>query len=214
MYRDIHRLYGVFQRWFRSKRMRQFEKYFGPTQTTTVLDVGGTPFNWTLIKAQPRLTLVNLSSTPPDLPWNISWMIADGRNLPFPTNSFDVCYSNSVIEHLGTPQEQQAFADEIRRVGRSYYVQTPNYWFFVEPHLITPFIHWLPATIRRRLLRNFTVWGLLTRPGPESCDKFVREVRLLTKKEMKELFPDAEILVERFVGLSKSFIAIKQRVDG
>lgn len=140
---------------------------------------------------------------------NFAWIVADGRHLPFKDSTFDLVYSNSVIEHLGNFEDQNLFAVECRRVGRSFYVQTPNKWFFIEPHLITPFIHWLPCGIQRLLLRNFTVWGWITRPTSQYCESFMNEVRLLGSNDLQRLFPDAEIWHERFFGFSKSLIAVK-----
>jgi len=137
------------------------------------------------------------------------WIIADGRHLPFKDKAFDIIYSNSVIEHLGDFASQQAFAREIARVGMRYYVQTPNKWFPVEPHLLTPFIHYLPKSVQKRFLRHFTIWGLVTRPTVEQCDSFLQEVRLLDKQELKQLFPDSEIWGERVLGLTKSLVALK-----
>lgn len=119
--------------------------------------------------------------------------------------------SNSVIEHLGTSDGQQEFAREVRRVGKGYFVQTPNRYFPVESHLLTPFVHWLPRCWQKKLLRNFTLWRLITRPGQEYCARFHAEVRLLSKAEMAELFPGARIVTERFLGLPKSLIAIGTR---
>lgn len=99
--------------------------------------------------------------------------------------------------------------DFYRRFGIKYFVQTPNKWFPVEPHLLTPFIHYLPKSLQRRLLRNFTVWGLVTRPTVWECENFLREIRLLGYKEFRRLFPKAEIRRERFLGWTKSLIAIK-----
>ncbi|GAG25121.1 unnamed protein product, partial [marine sediment metagenome] len=177
---------------------------FRASRKTRVLDVGGTPFNWSLLPEQPELVFVNLSARK-----GCDWIIADGRHLPFKDGAFDVVYSNSVIEHLGTMESQRLFADECRRVGLRYYVQTPNKWFPVEPHLITPFIHYLPRSVQRRLLRNFTVWGLVTRPTAQQCESFVQEVRLLDERELNQLFPDSQIWHERVLGITKSLIAVR-----
>lgn len=136
-------------------------------------------------------------------------MLGDGREMGCADASFDVCYSNSVIEHLFDFESQRRYAAEMRRVGRGIWVQTPARWFFLEPHLMTPFIHFLPRGIQRRLLRNFSVWGWLTRPSPRRVDAFLREVRLLTYREMRELFPDCRIERERFLGLTKAYIAVR-----
>ena len=70
-------------------------------------------------------------------------------------------------------------------------------------------IHFLPRGWQRRLLRNFTVWGLLTRPSPARVDEIVREIRLVSYREMEELFPDCEIRRERFLLLTKSYTAVR-----
>ena len=77
-------------------------------------------------------------------------MAGDGRALPFRDEAFDVVFSNSVIEHVGDAASQRRFAREVARVGRAYWVQTPNRWFPVEQHLLTPLVHWLPKSWQRR----------------------------------------------------------------
>src|SRR6476646_3593333 len=72
--------------------------------------------------------------------------------LPFEDSAFDLVYSSSVIEHIDPPR-RAAFAAEIRRVGRGWFVQTPAYSFPIEPHALLPFAHWLPVGLRRRYWR-------------------------------------------------------------
>ncbi len=204
---NIHTLYGAIARRFRTRRMRDFIRHYRVTPETRILDVGGTLFNWNLVAVQPRLTILNLGPAPASLPDHVEWITADGRALPFASQSFDICYSNSVIEHLYTWESQQQFAREIRRVAKTYYVQTPNRRFPIEPHYLTPFIHWLPKRLQRLLLRRFTLWGWLTSPSPEKCRDMVEEIRLLTRGDMQTLFPKARICKESFLGLTKSLIA-------
>lgn len=71
------------------------------------------------------------------------------------------------------------------------WIQTPNRWFPMEPHYLTPFVHWLPKTIRKRLVRNFTLWGLLTRPSRAAVADMVDEIALLSERDLRELFPVA-----------------------
>ena len=91
----------------------------------------------------------------------------DACYLPHVDRGFDIAFSNSVIEHLGEYESQRRFAEEIRRVGRKVWVQTPARWFLVEPHFLTVGIHWLPRSVQRRTLRWLSVAGLFKGvPGP------------------------------------------------
>ena len=114
-----------------------------------------------------------------------------------------------MIEHVGGLKEQALFAKEILRCGRQVYVQTPNKWFPIEPHLIAPFIHWLPFSVLRKLVRWLSVWGWVTKPDQRQVDEFLKNIRLLDLKEVTELFPGCEIRRERFLGLTKSFIIVR-----
>ena len=105
--------------------------------------------------------------------------------------------------------DQEVFAREIGRVGRRYFVQTPNRNFPIEPHFMTPLVRFLPVGLRARLARNFTLWGLVTRPAPDAVASRVRSIRLLTPGDMRRLFPDACLHRERLFGLTKSLVAVK-----
>lgn len=205
---NIHALYRPFLGYFRGKRMAEFYRLFGITADTRVLDVGGTTATWQFSGLRPKVTLLNLTASRFD-GRDVRCVVGDGQRLPFKDEAFDVVFSNSVIEHLGDWDKQQQIAREIVRVARYYYVQTPNRWFFVEPHLITPFIHFLPRSWQRRMLRNFTVWGLVMRPNAQQCDQFLNEVRLLSEAEMELLFADGKILREKVAGMTKSIIAVR-----
>jgi Methyltransferase domain len=163
-----------------------------------VLDVGGLPFNWSLVPRSPRLVMLNvvLPNAPAPGP-PVAWVIGDGRRLPFEDGAFDLVYSNSVIEHVGDFESQRRFAEECRRVGRGYYVQTPNRRFPIEVHLMRPFVHWMPRRVQERMLRRRKGW-------------FLREIRLLDRSEVGRLFEDAEIWQERVLGLCKSLIAVRR----
>jgi SAM-dependent methyltransferase len=204
---DIHRIYRPFLSHFRRKRMRQLCQILSITKETRVVDVGGDPSIWSLAPVRPTLVIVNVRA-PKSVLSHDPWVIADGRHLPFKDKTFDVAFSNSTIEHVGDYCRQIEFAKEVTRVGKVFVVQTPNRWFPVEPHLMTPLIHFLPRSLQRRLLRWFTVWGWVARPDKAACDHFMNEVRLLSSEEMARIFPGARITHERFLGLRKSLIAV------
>lgn len=208
---NIHSIYGPFLYYFRSKRNRLFWQTINPEPEQSILDVGGHHGFWSGMECPNPITCLNLHI--PELPDALSsqfrYIHGDGRHLPCDEAEYDIVFSNSVIEHLGHYEDQKQFAAEIRRVGKFYWVQTPNRWFPIEPHLISPLIHYLPKHIQKYLIRWFTIWGLVTRPTNEQVSGFLSEVRLLTEREMKELFPDARIVAERFLGFKKSLIAVK-----
>src|SRR5260370_31026550 len=135
---------------FRSRRMAKLERLLGITASTRILDVGGTPANWALLGVRPQVTMLNLPRAMESGDDGLPWVFADGLELPFRDKSFDVVFSNSVIEHVGDPWRQERFAREVARVGVRYFVQTPNRWFPVEHHLLTPLIHFLPRAWPRR----------------------------------------------------------------
>ena len=207
---------GVMRR-FRARRMREFVRRFGVTQDTRILDVGGTPVNWLLADVRPRVTLLNMPRGQERGEAGFTFVSGDGCQLPFRDQSFEIVFSNSVIEHVGAPDQQRRFANEIRRVGKSYWVQTPNRRFPVEQHLLTPFVHWLPRSMQRAWVTKWTVWDWVERPSPDRRDFYIQhflgDIRLLSDTELAALFPDAEILRERSLGWTKSLIAVKRGQD-
>ena len=128
-----------------------------------VLDVGGTVSFWeeSEIALDERVSIVvaNLVVDPTQPRTRaISAIQADARDLSmFPDARFDVVFSNSVVEHLIGFSDREAMAKEIRRVGRRYFVQTPNRYFFVEPHFGFPFFQFLPVSVRAWLLQHFAL---------------------------------------------------------
>ena len=144
--------------------------------------------------------------------------LVPGSPLPFPDKAFDFVFCSSVIEHVTGDKDdvwqlsqsefstradacQSEFAQEIRRVGKSYFVQTPNKYFIVESH------SWLPGFIvllpRRALIFTLQVtnrfWPKGTRP----------DWRLFDVDRMRAFFPDAHIEEERSFGLVKSLMAMR-----
>jgi len=198
-------LYAAIRR-FRRDRMAAFQRTFFLSPETRILDVGGTALNWNLIAARPNVTLLNLPAA------GEGHVIGDGCALPFRNQSFDIVFSNSVIEHISVPEDQRRFANEVRRTGRAYWVQTPDRRFPIEPHLLTPFIHWLPKQARMAIASRFTFWSIFERPSRDRWEFYIRhcaqEVRLLDARELQAMFPEACIIRERFLGLSKSLIAV------
>jgi SAM-dependent methyltransferase len=132
---------------------------------------------------------------------NVTVETADGTALPYEDGAFPLVFSSSVIEHV--PRALQAqFAEEIRRIGHRYFVQTPNRYFPIEPHYQTPFVQFLPRTCRLWLNRHFTL-GWREKGNWE-------EIELLSARDLERLFPDAEIHREKLFGLTKSLMAVRR----
>jgi ubiquinone/menaquinone biosynthesis C-methylase UbiE len=175
-----------------------------------LLDVGGTQGYWESMgiteTKEIYISLVNLQSEKTTYSNFIS-LTGDATNLrEFSDNSFEVVFSNSVIEHVGDFEAQRRMAQEVARVGKRYFIQTPNYWFPMEPHFLVPGFQWLPIALRVWLIRHFNLGWHQQIKDLEQARDLVNHTRLLTKKEFRSLFPQANLYEEKLFGLTKSFI--------
>jgi hypothetical protein len=176
----------------------------------TILDVGGTADFWKRLAFADddlKVTLLNMCAGVIDDP-RFESIVGDARDLSaFRDSSIDVVYSNSVIEHVGTFADQRKMADEVRRVGKRYFVQTPNAWFPIEPHFLVPGFQFMPADVRAFLLTRANLGWVARERDHKAARAIVDAVRLLTEREMRALFPAALIHREKFLGMTKSVIA-------
>ena len=204
-----------FGRDFRRRRMIAFCDLLGVTRETRVLDVGGTFYNWSLLPAdrRPRVTLLNLDPRPVDADWpdDVSYVQASALAIPFDRGDVDVVFSNSVIEHVGDWAAQQRCAIEIRRLAVPYWVQTPNYYFPVEPHFFGLGVQFLPRRLAVPYVRWASAWGWFKRRSADEARAALDDIRLLAPNELRALFPESRIRRERVLGLTKSLIAIATR---
>lgn len=176
-----------------------------------ILDIGGTQEFWNLMTAgEPgnvRVTLLNIDHQPVMSERFVS-AAGDARSMPqFPDKSFDVVFSNSVIEHVGSYEDQRRMAREVMRVGKRYFVQTPNKRFPLEPHFLFPFFQYLPSLVRAQMVHRFDVGWYKRIPDYAAAKAEVDSIQLLTRKKFLALFPGAALHVERLAGLPKSFVA-------
>jgi 2-polyprenyl-3-methyl-5-hydroxy-6-metoxy-1,4-benzoquinol methylase len=191
------------RRW-REQRYATFMVECGVRPGDRILDVGaGGGADLERFNATNPIVAIDLQPHPTE--WlgqeNVTVLQADGTRLPFADGEFDVAFSNSVIEHV-PPSLQPAFAAEVRRVARRYFVQTPNRYFPIEPHYQVPLFQFLPERTRRWLNARFALgWQ------PRG---YWEEITLLTARDLERLFPDAVIRRERVAGLTKSLMAIRR----
>jgi SAM-dependent methyltransferase len=177
-------------------RARRHVRFFAQTRLPAgarVLDVGCGRIGLRALEPRLDITGVDLVERP-DYPG--PFVQADAsEELPFADGEFELVYCSSVIEHV-PPARRAAFAAEIRRVGKGWFVQTPAWSFPVEPHALLPFAHWLPVRLRRRY------WQLGATAEWE-------EIALLRRAEMEALFGPAQ--AERLGPLAKSWVCVSRR---
>jgi SAM-dependent methyltransferase len=212
---------------FRARRAERFRSEFDLREDTRILDLGGGDgehIRLVLENSPARLENVYVADVNEKalerakaFGHHTALLSQDGK-VPFPDGFFDVVFCSSVIEHVTVPKaevwqhrdarfaakaiaHQRAFADEILRVGKSFWVQTPARSFFLETHAWLPFLGWLPRSAQVAIL-SFTRHFWLSRHPPDYY--------LLTRGHMEALFPGARILRERWLGMTKSWIALRR----
>ncbi|MBN4006555.1 methyltransferase domain-containing protein [Nostoc sp. LPT] len=179
-----------------------------------ILDVGGTVSFWENLgflneeNKDVEITLLNIkftetSSTHPQ----INQVVGDATNMVnFQSDEFDIVFSNSVIEHVGDYDEQYQMATEVMRVGKRYFVQTPNLFFPIEPHFVFPLFQFLPINLQIWLLTNFALGWYDKVSDKQLARRIANSIKLLSKRKFLNLFPEAQLYEEKVFGLTKSFI--------
>jgi len=186
--------------YFRNKRFNFFIKELNLTGKEKILDVGGTFHFWLNIDSFENITILNLYHDRSND--RIKNVVYDGSVFPFDDKSFDVVFSNSTIEHVGDFLDKQKFANEIQRVSKKYFVQTPSFWFPYEPHAMIPFFQFIPANLQMVLHK-------LIKKSEYPIEELL-SIKLLTKKELKYLFPGSKIKTEKFLLWTKSYFIISK----
>jgi len=202
-------------RW-RAARRREFLERTGLQPGARVLDLGGSREAWDGVPIPLEVTVLNTGAAlarqgrvprrvdgggRPDRAGLPSEIAGDACDLArFSDGSFDAVFSNSVIEHVGPPERVGRFAAEVRRVGRAYWVQTPCWWFPIEAHTGWPGYWLYPRALREAMLQHWE--------RPENRGRWpdpMRDTRRFQLRELRALFPEAELFTERVLGLPKSW---------
>ena len=215
-------LFSTMQQRFRAARFRQvqamIEQMVSRYGEIRVLDAGGRAEYWNMLSPavaeHVHLTILNYSAELEDYSDRVAAhvryenVVGDACAMPqYADGSFHFVHSNSVIEHVGSYAKMIAFANELRRVAKAYYVQTPNFWFPIDPHIAFPLLHWLPDPVRIALHTRFAV-GLVSRLDFTGAASLLDDNQMIGGRTMRALFPDAKHSRERFALIfSKSLIA-------
>lgn len=198
---------------FRAKRFRYFlDLIEGLPKPVKILDIGGTQLFWERMKfTSPDdvyIILLNNEPVKTTLP-NFTFVHGSASEIDLiPNNNYDIIFSNSVIEHAGNFSKQKKMADGITGTGKKFYIQTPNFYFPLEPHFLFLFFQFLPKKFKIFLLRHFNLGWYEKQCDKQSAERTADSVNLVKFKELKVLFPNSKIIREKFFFLTKSFIVL------
>ncbi|HUI84522.1 MAG TPA: class I SAM-dependent methyltransferase [Candidatus Binatia bacterium] len=189
----------------REQKHRMFLRLMRPTPEMRILNVGATGTQLGLSQQFESayryhsrivgggISLAEAEDYRASFP-GVQAVVFDGCALPFADRSFDIVYSNAVLEHLPGNEYVSRFAAEIQRVGKGWFITTPNLWYPVEPHYHLPFVQFLPQTAQRRLVRRL---GKLP----------YHHLQLLTAKQLRKLFHAGEVTGCRVTFFPETLVA-------
>lgn len=200
------------QRRFRRSRAELIKQLHPEIEGALVVDLGGSLSFWAEVKEilKPgKVIIYNISPNAVNTGLThtddiIEAHLYDGKRVPMEDGSADFVLCNSVIEHV-PPDQREGLAQEIKRIGRHYVVQTPSKSFPLELHFGLPFMHWLPRPMGRKLAPLSPFGAMLSK---SHALRYFDETQLLPYREFQSYFPEAKIHTERFLGLPKSNIAV------
>ena len=202
---------------FRKKRADFIKKIisfiYEENNSCKIIDLGGTEEFWNIIDTNflyennVKITLINLH------PYEVKnkqifkihhmdFFSLNPKDFP----KYDLSFSNSVIEHLENYENQKKFANLHTMIAKYYYCQTPNKYFPIEPHFMFPLFQLLPKRVKIFLLINFRLGSFDNISDQDTAIKYLSEIKLLSRKELRLLFPSISIQNEKFFYFTKSFI--------
>lgn len=191
----------------RSARMHRLFGRFPTFADMHVVDLGGDTRFWRSSPLRPaHVTVVAIEAwalADPE-PW-MSGVLADACDRAAVPGTYDLVFSNSVIEHVGGPRHRRGFAETVHALAPHHWVQTPYRYFPLEPHFVFPGFQFLPPAAKVTVAER---WPLSRLNGRDPV-AYVMDHELLTVTEMRALFPESALLYERNAGLVKSLIAAR-----
>lgn len=190
----------------RARRWLKFADVFPDLGAANVLDLGGAPRYWRQAPLRPaHVTTVNLKPAQCPESW-ITHVVADACQVD-DLGSYDIVFSNSLIEHVGGHERRIRLAELITNSGPRFWVQTPYRYFPIEPHFLVPAMQFMPVTVRAAIATRWQV-------GPrhrsyEDALHVVQRIELIGMRQLRSYFPEGRIEIEWFAGLPKSITAVR-----
>ena len=189
----------------RQRRFSEFIRVIDPAPHEQILDLGGAEGAWRGAGLEQQVTILNIDDKVIEPPFR--YIKGDACATQLEDQSYDIVFSNSVIEHLGSASNQKAFAREVRRIAtRAYWIQTPYKHFPIEPHAIFPFYTYMPFGCRKMIAKRWPLSHIRRIANPE---EYVRNILLLNPQQFGALFDGASLYKEYLFGLLKSMTAYK-----
>jgi SAM-dependent methyltransferase len=203
----MNRLFLALHRISRENRYRLFMRLMRPSATTRILNVGATGAQTGLSEQlehwYPHLNQLTGGGLNYDeaVDYRASFpgvtaVVFDGCALPFADKSFEIVYSNAVLEHLPGPDFVDRFAREVQRAGKSWFVSTPNYWYPFDPHYHLPLVQLLSENAQRRLVKRL---------GKVPYD----HLHLLKRSQLRSLFPTSQVIGSRVTFYPETLVAYR-----
>lgn len=207
IFHTLMRMKQPFSQRARQRRMQVFLDRMNIKGGERIIDLGGAPGFWDDCPVALDITIVNLPGFNPDTAppshHKLTLLLGDACNVDFAADqSFDIAFSNSVIEHVGDETKQAAMANEARRLAPAYWVQTPSIWFPIEAHCNMPFWWFYPRPVKDSFIRRW-------RKKLPAWTEMVETTTVLLKGHMQNLFPDGQTWTEWKLGFPKSYVLYK-----
>jgi len=203
----MNHLFLYWHRKSREQKHRLFLQLLRPTPEMRILNIGASGTNiglaerlesfyepcWQIIGG--GISFADVQDYRNSFP-GVQALVFDGCALPFADKSFDIVYSNAVLEHLPGNSFVERFAEEVQRVGMGWFVTTPNFWYPVDPHYHLPFVQLLPGATQRSLVKRL---------GKTPYE----HLHLLTAKQLRRLLPAGEVVGCRVTFYPETLIAYR-----
>ena len=103
----------------------------------------------------------------------------------------------------------EAGAKEVKRVCNKYIIQTPSWWFPLEPHSLIPFFQYLPHSIRAFLIMRFNINYFPKKSTYQEALAVSHSTLMFTRSRFLQLFPEATLHTETLFGIPKSYTVVK-----